>query len=222
MAGNPVPSNAATSNAASSKAVPSKTAPERPIRAIVGLGNPGRKYENTRHNAGFLVVDALARRSGLQWQTRFNGEFTRLREGSLDLCLLKPGTFMNLSGHPVQAMCAFFGLAPEELLVLHDDLDLAPGRVQVKSGGGHGGHNGLRSITQQLGSNAFARVRIGIGRGQKGDPADYVLEPFSPQERAWLPQILDLAADAALAVAHKGVRVAMNEFNGLPLKAAGG
>jgi len=192
------------------------------IRAIIGLGNPGRKYEATRHNAGFLALETLARRSSLQWQARFNGEFARLRDGSLDLCLLKPGTFMNLSGHPVQAMSSFFGFAPEALLVLHDDLDLPFGRVQVKAGGGHGGHNGLRSITQQLGASAYARVRIGIGRNEKGDPADYVLEAFSPQDRAWLPQILDLAADAAMAAAHRGVRVAMNEFNGLPLKTAAG
>lgn len=200
---------------------PNPSSPDRPIRAVVGLGNPGRKYEHTRHNIGFMVADALARRGQVQWQARFNGEFGRLREGDLDLLLLKPGTFMNLSGHPVQAMCGFFGLAPEELLVIHDDLDLAPGRIQIKAGGGHGGHNGLRSMTQQLGANGYARIRIGIGRNEKGDAAEWVLESFSPQERAWLPDIVQRATAAVLAIAQKGVRGAMNEFNGLPLKATG-
>lgn len=189
-----------------------------PIRAIVGLGNPGRKYAETRHNVGWLVIEALAFKAGGTWSAKFNGEFSKLRLGSLDVWALKPGTFMNLSGHPTQAMCAFYGVQAGEVLVIHDDLDLPFGRVQIKSGGGHGGHNGLRSLVAQLGSAAFVRVRVGVGRpsggkGSDNDVADHVLAPFSPSERAELPRIVELARDAVLAVLEKGVRAAMNQVN---------
>jgi PTH1 family peptidyl-tRNA hydrolase len=187
-----------------------------PVRAIVALGNPGRKYADTRHNVGWMAVDALAGRLGVQWQQKFNGEFGRLRLGEHDLMLLKPGTFMNLSGHPVQAMCAFFGLKPGELLVLHDDLDLPFGRLQIKVGGGHGGHNGLRSIVAQVGAD-FARVRLGIGRPPQAsvDVADWVLSTFLPIERAELPQLLDKAEVAVRTMLDEGVRAAMNACNGV-------
>lgn len=186
-----------------------------PVRALIALGNPGRKYADTRHNVGWMAIDALAARYGIQWQQKFNGDFGRLRVGDHDLLVLKPGTFMNLSGHPVQAMCNFFGVKPQELLVLHDDLDLVFGRVQVKMGGGHGGHNGLRSIVAQLGNADFARVRIGVGRppDSRMDVADWVLSTFAPIERAELPDVLDRAAAATLAVVNSGVRVAMNACN---------
>jgi len=188
------------------------------IRAIAALGNPGRKYADTRHNVGWMVIDALTARTGVGWQQKFNGEFARLRLGTQDVSVLKPGTFMNLSGHPVQAMAAFYGYAPGELLVLHDDLDLPFGRVQVKLGGGHGGHNGLRSITAQIGPD-FARIRIGIGRPAAGnakqaDVADYVLSPFAGDERAWLPDLIGKATTALEAVVSQGVRAAMNACNG--------
>lgn len=186
-----------------------------PVRAIVALGNPGKKYADTRHNVGWMAVDALAGRLGVQWQQKFNGEFAKVRLGEHDLMLLKPGTFMNLSGHPVQAMCAFFGLKPGELLVLHDELDLPFGRLQLKVGGGHGGHNGLRSIVAQVGAD-FARVRLGIGRPPFAnvDVADWVLSTFAPIERAELPELLDKADVAVRTVLDKGVRAAMNVCNG--------
>ena len=194
-----------------------------PIRALVGLGNPGRKYAETRHNVGWLVIEALAQKasggaSGPGWSAKFNGEFSKLRLGTLDVWALKPGTFMNLSGHPTQAMCAFYGVAPGEVLVIHDDLDLPFGKVQIKSGGGHGGHNGLRSLVAQLGSPAFVRVRVGVGRPAGGkasdnDVADHVLAPFSPLERADLPRVVELARDAVVAVLEQGVRAAMNRIN---------
>ena len=187
--------------------------PEMPIRAIVALGNPGKKYAETRHNVGWMALDHVV--GPVQWQQKFNGEFAKAWLDGKEVLLLKPGTFMNLSGHPTQAMCAFFGVKPEEVLVLHDDLDLAYGRVQVKSGGGHGGHNGLKSLHAQLASPGYARVRIGIGRPDgKGDVADWVLNPFAASERAELTLVLDRARDAVQAVLALGVRAAMNKCNG--------
>ncbi|MSP91003.1 MAG: aminoacyl-tRNA hydrolase [Myxococcales bacterium] len=192
-----------------------------PVRAIVGLGNPGRRYELTRHNAGFLVADELLRRhdtgATVKFTSKFNAEFTRLTLAGREVALLKPGTFMNLSGHPTHAMCQFYGFAPDELLVVHDDLDLPWGKVQIKAGGGHGGHNGLRSLVDQLASNAFVRVRVGIGRPPgAADAADWVLQPIVGVEKAEWPDIVGRAAAAALAVVQVGVSVAMNACNGLP------
>jgi PTH1 family peptidyl-tRNA hydrolase len=185
------------------------------VRALAGLGNPGRKYSNTRHNIGFLVADELALRYGAAWSGKFNGDHCKVRLRNHDLEALKPGTYMNLSGHPVQALCRFFGVKPDELLVVHDDLDLPWGRVAVKDGGGHGGHNGLRSIVEQLGSNAFARVRVGIGRPEGNvDPADWVLSPWSGGEKAELSDVVDRAVRAVEAVVETGVQAAMNACNG--------
>ena len=193
--------------------------PEMPIRAIVALGNPGKKYAETRHNIGWAVLDELLASGMVRpfiWQQKFNGEFAKTWLGDVELLLLKPGTFMNLSGHPTQAMSQFFGLKPEEILVLHDDLDLPFGRVQLKAGGGHGGHNGLRSLHAQVG-DAYARVRIGIGRPEgKNDVVDYVLQPFSPMERAELPDVLLKAQKAIEACVQLKVRAAMNVVNAQP------
>jgi len=189
--------------------------PEMPIRAIVALGNPGKKYAETRHNVGWMALDRIV--GPVQWQQKFNGDFAKAWIADRELLLLKPGTYMNLSGHPTQAMCAFFGIQPEEVLVLHDDLDLAFGRMQIKSGGGHGGHNGLKSLHAQLASNAYARIRLGIGRPDpgKGEVVDWVLMPFAAIERAELPQVLDRARDALEACLRVGVRAAMNQCNGV-------
>lgn len=214
-----------------SSAAPS---PNPQIRAIVGLGNPGKAYAATRHNVGFVAIERLAARQGVSWSSKFNGLFARCalagQSGSIDVALLQPQGFMNLSGHAVQPMAAFFGIKPAELLVIHDDLDLPFGKVQVKSGGGHGGHNGLRSVAAQLGSTDFARVRIGIGRpGSDGGSAkggqdavsDWVLSPFGADQRIALPDVIDRAVAAALATVATGVGNAMNSHNG-PSKAAGG
>ncbi len=189
--------------------------PDVPIRAIVALGNPGKKYAETRHNVGWMAMDALV--GPVQWQQKVNGEFAKPWIADKEVLLLKPGTFMNLSGFPAQAMCAFFGVKAEEVLVLHDDLDLAFGRVQVKLGGGHGGHNGLKSLHAQLASPGYARIRLGIGRPEpgKGEVVDWVLMPFSASDRAELPQVLDRARDAVQACLRVGVRAAMNQVNGV-------
>ena len=148
------------------------------IRLIAGLGNPGKEYVATRHNAGFWWVDAVAtaRHVALRSESKFHGEAGRAVHGGNELWLLKPQTFMNASGRAVASLMKFYKITPEELLVVHDELDLLPGDARFKKGGGHGGHNGLRDIAAQLGSNDFWRLRLGIGHpGDKAAVVDYVL-----------------------------------------------
>ena len=188
------------------------------IAAAVGLGNPGHRYADTRHNVGFMVVDELARRAGSSWQDKFKAEHCRATlpvEGALtSLWLLKPQTFMNLSGDPVQRFCAFYKLAPEQLLVLHDEIDLPFGELRLKDGGGHRGHNGLRSIIDRTGVAGFKRLRIGVGRPSKGDPGDYVLSPFAGDDRIALPTLIDGAADLVQAIGHRGFSAVMHDTRG--------
>src|SRR3712207_3069323 len=136
---------------------------------VAGLGNPGREYERTRHNVGWLVVDELARRHGGSFRSKFSGRLAEVRADELRLGLLKPETYMNDSGRSVAAAVRFFKLDPAGLLVVHDDVDLEPGRLQARLGGGLAGHNGLRSIARDLGSQEFLRLRIGVGRPERGD-----------------------------------------------------
>ncbi len=208
---------------------------EMQIRAVIGLGNPGKQYASTRHNVGFVVIERLAARLGAQWSSKFNSNFAKARiakpGADLDLLLLQPLGYMNLSGHAVQPMAAFFAMPPQSLLVVHDDLDLPFGRIQVKMGGGHGGHNGLRSIAAQLATTDFARVRVGIGRpgadpsgegslkGGADAVSDWVLSPFGASERAELPDLVDRAVRAIEDVVCLGVRTAMNTHNGAAVKA---
>ena len=169
----------------------------------MGLGNPGRSYERTRHNAGFLVADELARRHGGSWRKRKRAEAAPLSLGSKGVTLLKPTTFMNNSGS------ALAGYGAGDLILVHDDLDLPPGDVRVKVGGGAGGHNGLRSVIQRLGPD-FVRVRVGIGRPPAGvGVTDYVLGRMDRAVRDAVP----LAADAVEAVVEEGPEAAMNRFN---------
>ena len=160
---------------------------ESSVRVIVGLGNPGAEYEYTRHNAGFWFVDQLAEvyRADFRVESKFQGVTARVRIGGNDLLLLKPATFMNRSGQAIQALASFYKFAPEQILVAHDELDLPPGDARLKLGGGHGGHNGLRSVHQHLGES-YARLRIGIGHpGNKDLVLDYVLgRPSQPDLRA--------------------------------------
>ena len=170
---------------------------------VVGLGNPGRSYERTRHNVGFLVVDELARRHGGSWRSKKKAEAAPIGFGLKNGTLLKPTTYMNNSG------TALAGYKPDQLVVVHDDLDLPEGDVRVKVGGGAGGHNGLRSTIQHLG-NDFVRVRIGIGRPPPGlTVTDYVLGRMDSEIKEAVPQ----AADAVEAVIESGPEAAMNRFN---------
>ena len=181
---------------------------------IAGLGNPGRQYERTRHNLGWLVVDEVARRQGGSWRSKFSGMLSETRLGDLRLALLKPETYMNESGRSVGAAMRFFKVEAESLLVVHDDVDLETGRLQARRGGGLAGHNGLRSLAQQLGTQDFLRLRIGVGRPGRGDPrsvSDWVLSGFGPEDD--VGTLVSRAADAAEAIALDGLDAAQARFN---------
>jgi PTH1 family peptidyl-tRNA hydrolase len=181
---------------------------------VVGLGNPGPKYAGTRHNVGFTVVDALQKRAaGSGWQEKFLGLTSRVDIAGRPAIILKPLTFMNLTGRSAVRAAAFFRIGVAEIVVVHDDLDLEFGAVRVKVGGGTGGHKGLASCVAELADPGFVRVRIGIGRPTFGDATDYVLQPFSKIEVAELADIVERAADAVEVVVKSGVVKAMNEFN---------
>ena len=181
---------------------------------VAGLGNPGREHAHDRHNAGWMAVDELARRHDGSFRSKFSGQLAELRVGEARLALLKPETYMNLSGGPVGAAARFFKVPPEALVVVHDDVDLEPGRLQVRLGGGLAGHNGLRSIAQALGTQEFLRVRIGVGRpgrGDRRDVADFVLAPFEPEEDG--DALIARAADAVEVLAAEGLDAAQRRFN---------
>ena len=181
---------------------------------VAGLGNPGREYADTRHNVGFMVADERARRHGGSWRAKFSGDLAEVRLDILRLAVLKPQTYMNESGRSVGAAARFFKVEPEALLVVHDEVDLEPGRLQARLGGGLAGHNGLRSVAQHLGTSEFARLRIGVGRPERGDPrpvADFVLSPFPPEVD--VEGLVARAADAVETVAREGVEEAQNRFN---------
>lgn len=181
---------------------------------VAGLGNPGRDYERTRHNLGHMVCEELARRHGASFRSKFSGELAELRLDDLRLALVKPLTYMNDSGRSVGAAMRFFKLPPESLLVVHDEVDLDLGRLQARMGGGLAGHNGLRSVAQHLGTPEFMRLRIGIGRPERGDPrpvADWVLSPFPGDVD--VDELVTRAADAVEVVAREGLEQAQQRFN---------
>lgn len=181
---------------------------------VIGLGNPGAKYAGTRHNVGFEAVDLLADRHGFSApRTLFKAETRRGFISGTDVLLLKPMTFMNLSGDAVGQALRYFKAEASEMIVIHDELDFEPGKVRVKKGGGHGGHNGLRSIIQHS-SNEFARIRLGIGKPQNaGRGADHVLSLFDKRSRLLIDEALVRSADAVEAIFKEGLSRAMNEFN---------
>jgi PTH1 family peptidyl-tRNA hydrolase len=181
---------------------------------VAGLGNPGRRYERTRHNAGWLVLDELARRHGGSWRSKFSGSLAEIRLGERRLALLRPETYMNESGRSVAGAARFFKVPVESLLVVHDDVDLEPGRLQARRGGGLAGHNGLRSLAQLLGTQDFLRLRIGVGRPGRGDPrtvSDWVLSPFAPEED--VDALVTRAADAVETFLADGLEAAQARFN---------
>jgi len=181
---------------------------------VAGLGNPGHEYERTRHNIGWLVADELARRHGGSFRSKFSGRLAETRVDGLRVALLKPETYMNESGRSLAAAARFFKVDPAALLVVHDDVDLGPGRLQARLGGGLAGHNGLRSIAQALGSQGFLRLRIGVGRPGRGDRrpvADYVLSPFEPEED--VDELVARAADAVETLARDGLERTQARYN---------
>ncbi|THV28670.1 aminoacyl-tRNA hydrolase [Glycomyces paridis] len=185
---------------------------------VAGLGNPGPKYAANRHNVGFMVADALARRVGGRFavnrKVRAEVCEARLGVGGPRFILVKPLTFMNLSGEAVGPLAQYFGVAPESVIAVHDELDIPFGQLRIKRDGGEGGHNGLRSLSKVLGTKDYARVRFGIGRPPgRQDPADYVLKDFAKSERPEVELQIELAADAVEAIMEKGFVTAQNTFN---------
>lgn len=184
-------------------------------RMVVGLGNPGPDYSATRHNAGFLVVDLLGENlRATYWKDEAGSAVAVVRFGDEDLVLAKPQSFMNTSGGPVKKLVEAYDVSVEDLIVVHDDIDLAPGRVLCKSGGGHGGHNGLRSLHEKLGTDTYRRVRVGVGRPPgRMDPADWVLQPLKGAALEELEDCIPTAAQAVLAILEHGIDAAMREYN---------
>jgi peptidyl-tRNA hydrolase, PTH1 family len=181
---------------------------------VAGLGNPGPEHARDRHNAGWMVVDELARRHGGSFRGKFSGKLAETRIGDAKVALLKPETYMNESGRSISAAARFFKLPVEHVLVVHDDVDLPVARLQARLGGGLAGHNGLRSISQALGSPEFLRIRIGVGRPERGDRrpvADYVLSPFAPEDDA--EALVERAADAVEKLVADGLVDTQQRFN---------
>jgi PTH1 family peptidyl-tRNA hydrolase len=182
---------------------------------IAGLGNPGREHARDRHNTGWMVIDELARRHGQPtFRSKFSGRIAETRVGGARVALLEPETYMNESGRSIAAAARFFKVPPEELLVVHDDVDLDVGRLQIRLGGGLAGHNGLRSISQTLGTQDYLRLRVGVGRPSRGDRrslADYVLAPFEADEGA--AEIVSDAADAVESLLTDGLVATQQRFN---------
>ncbi len=184
---------------------------------VAGLGNPGREYARTRHNVGFMVCDELARRHDGGFRSKFSADLAEVRLDGRRVALLKPQTFMNDSGRAVAPAVRFFKVSPESLLVVHDEVDLEPGRLQARVGGGLAGHNGLRSIAAALGTSEFLRLRVGVGRPERGDPrpvADFVLSPFAPE--ADVETFVARAADAVETIVRDGHAETQQSFNERP------
>ncbi len=184
---------------------------------IVGLGNPGKEYANTRHNCGFKAIDILAEKLNCKIDKgKFQGLYGQAVYGGKKLYLLKPQTYMNLSGRSVLQMSAYYNIPPQRIVVLFDDISLEPGRIRIRADGSAGGHNGIKSLIGELGSQDFPRVKIGVGAkpNPQMDLADWVLSTFSAQEQKLLDAALPYAADAALSVVDRGVPETANRYNG--------
>lgn len=190
------------------------------MHLVLGLGNPGNRYGATRHNVGFLVADRLAERAGAGIERKqFGALVAKALVANRPVLLAKPQSFMNLSGQPGVSLRGYYKVANEQVVVIHDDMDIEFGQVRVKKGGGHGGHNGLRDLKTRMGSE-FSRIRVGVSRPPKGwDPADYVLGNWSQEQLNQLDEVVDLAADAVETVVSSGVVEAMNRFNVRPKSA---
>lgn len=181
---------------------------------VVGLGNPGSEHAGTRHNMGFLVLDEVARRLGVERvKPAHRGLLAEAAHAGRRLLLLWPQTYMNLSGESVRAAASYYKLPPDSILVVYDDLDLAFGRIRVRESGSAGGHNGVKSVIAALGTQQFPRIRVGISRPAHSGAVNYVLGRWSPEERAELPRVIDRAASALLGTVEDGVVAAMNQFN---------
>ena len=186
------------------------------LKVIVGLGNPGAKYTETRHNAGFWFIEEVARKYSATFrpESKFHGEVARISLAGKDIWLLKPATFMNRSGLAVKSLLSFYRISADQLLVAHDEIDLPPGAAKLKTGGGHGGHNGLRDIISQLGTNDFHRLRIGVGHpGSKDQVVDYVLHNASRYDRILIDRDIDDAVSIMPELASGALEQAMQKLH---------
>jgi PTH1 family peptidyl-tRNA hydrolase len=189
------------------------------LKVIVGLGNPGRQYHGTRHNVGYAVVDLLAESPHAgRFQSRFQAQVAELVEEELKILLVKPETFMNLSGRSVRQVLDFYQLPVEELLVVCDDINLPLGKLRARARGTHGGHNGLRDIQNHLGTTEYARLRLGVGAPPDEEAIDHVLGRFRSSERDVIDEAIRTAAQAVVVWAYRGIDACMNEFNAGPAK----
>ena len=188
------------------------------MKILVGLGNPGPTYRWSRHNIGFQVIDRVAKKHHISISSkRFQGQYGKGLIGYQGALLFKPLTFMNLSGSAVKKVVDFYRAEIEDLLIIHDDLDLVFGTLRIRRWGGDGGHQGIRSIAMSMGANNFLRLKVGIGRPPAGvDPADYVLSPFEGAERQQLEQVLSRAAECATVLILEGIETAMNRYHFIP------
>ncbi len=192
------------------------------MKLVVGLGNPGSQYENTRHNLGFKVCDLLSRQFAAERAVnKFSGRLAEVRAGSEKILLLWPETFMNLSGRAVAAAINFYQLPLQDVLIVSDDFNLLLAQIRLRCGGSHGGHNGIRSIIQSLGQDGFCRLRMGIGPLGKRDAVSFCLNSFPPEERSAAEEMIDRAARAAEVWIEKGIEAAMNQFNAAPASGKG-
>ena len=190
--------------------------PDKNIQLIAGLGNPGNEYEKTRHNAGFWFIDQLVSRFNvpLKKETKFSAEVGRISLSSQSVWIIKPATFMNRSGQAIARLAQFYKISPEQILVIHDELDLSPGVVKLKQGGGHGGHNGLRDSIAQLASKDFYRLRIGIGHpGNKEQVVSFVLGKTPQSEKVLIDSAIDKAMDSLELIVQGDMQKAMNQIH---------
>ena len=191
---------------------------------IVGLGNPGRRYANTRHNIGFMVINSMCREMGVSLSSRrFHSRNTLVNKDGMELILLRPATYMNLSGKSVKACADYYNIENNRILIIHDDLDLPLGRIKLVSQGGAGGHRGIQSIFDHFGSTAFSRIKIGIGRPEYGEKTeDFVLSPFYDFQRKKLIEVINFSIHACNLYLSEGIEIAMNKFNGNKIEIKGG
>lgn len=184
------------------------------MKLIVGLGNPGKEYENTRHNCGFRVIEKLEDKLGVKCdKVKFSGLYTKCKYKSEDLILLKPTTYMNLSGQAVSEAMHFFKLTPADLLVIYDDLDTEVGKIRLRETGNPGGHNGMKNVVAHVGSKDFCRIRVGIGRDMNVKIIDYVLKPIPKADQQSMEEAFNHACEAVLLSIEKGFKQAMNRYN---------
>jgi PTH1 family peptidyl-tRNA hydrolase len=180
---------------------------------IVGLGNPGEKYDRTRHNLGFMAADALVSEFGGSFKEGFKGLYAEVFINGVKHFVLKPQTYMNLSGESVQPFCAFYKIPVQDIVVVHDDLDMEFGKLKIRKGGSSGGHNGIKSIVQHMGTEDFTRVKIGIGKDRRKEVVGHVLGRFAPDEAEKLDELINFSVKAIVSIVNDGLLKAMNAYN---------